>query len=345
MKYYVKVAIGLVILMMFVSCAPTYESKGDKAYKAAQNAQGDIQRKLRKEAYIYYQKALKNHPNKVSIRLRNRFIEMTLVRAEMVLDEGSAAMDAIPLYMDDIDKTITTDVGTEMKERYAAFLTAFADSSFKNRKLYHGLKIIDKAITIAVNKSSIEKRKQDIIDNFAKENYEAAELEYVNGKTNADAEALVRAEFMVQVALLYDKNYAGAKELLGNIYKENKGTYSAYEAVVIDKPDTNVYDAVNKYDILLAVPLINVVGRLATLKVEMYNYSCNPQRLRPRNFSVVDANGKKYKGAKSSKIDREIIDQEHEAKMTLRFNKGPSKIKKLVFESDDGDHYTEKVFF
>ena len=56
-------------------------------------------------------------------------------------------------------------------------------------------------------------------------------------------------------------------------------------------------------------------------------------------------NGKKYPGQKSSKIEKEIVDQEHEVKMTLRFNTRGAKIKKLTFQSDDGDHYTEKVFF
>lgn len=341
MKYYLKVAFSLVIMLMVISCAPTYESKGNKAYKAARNAQGNIQRKLRKEAYIYYKKAIKAHPDKIGIRLRNRFIEMTLVRAEMVLDEGSAQMDALPLFMVDIDGIINADVETELKERYASFLVALADSSFSKRRLYQGLNTLDKAIGVAVNKSPIEKKKQDIVDNFAKENFEAAEIEYINGKTNEDAESLVRAEFMTKVALMYDKNYPGAKEQLSKLYRENRGTYSAYEAVVIDKPDTNIYDAVNKYDILLAVPVVSG----GTLKVEMYNYSCNPQRLRARNFHVVGVNGKKYPGQKSSKIGKEILDQEHEAKLTLRFNTRGAKIKKLTFLSDDGDHYTEKVFF
>ncbi len=341
MKYYVKIAIGLIIAMMVISCAPTYESKGNKAYKAAQNAQGDVRRKLHKEAYLYYKKAIQAHPNKIGIQLRNRFIEMTLVRAEMVLNEGSADMDALPLFMADVDSIMTTDVNTELKERYASFIVALADSSFEKRKLYYGLKMLDKAIAVAVNKAPIEKKKSDIIDNFAKENFEAAEIEYVNGKTNEDAEALVRAEFMVKVALLYDKDYPGARDLLSKLYKENRGTYSAYEAVVIDKPDTSIYDQVNKYDILLAVPAFSG----GTAKVEMYNYSYNPLRLRPRNFHLVDERGRKFTATKASKIEKEILDQEHETKMTLRFNTRGAKIKKLTYESDNGEHYTEKMFY
>lgn len=329
---------------MIISCSPTYESKGDKAYKAALKTQGDVQRKLRKEAYIYYQKALEAHPDKVGNRLRSRFIEMTLYRAEMVLNEGSSAMAALPLYIDDIDKAITPDVSAETKERYAAFIAALADSSFKKRKLYQGLNLLEKAIKISISKTSYENKKKEIVANFAKENYEAAEIEMINGKTNEDAESLVRAEFMVKVALRYDSKYPGANELLSQLYKENRNTYSAYEAVVIDKPDTTIYDEINKYDILLAVPVVSQKRGSATLKVEMYNYSCNPQRLRPRNFCIVDTRGKVFAGIKSSKIDREIVDQEHEVKMTLRFKRGSAPIKKLYFKSDDKDHYTEKNF-
>lgn len=345
MKYYLNFVVCIIGLMLLISCSPSYESKGDTAYREAQKAfDGSIKRKLLKEAYIYYKKAMDAHPNRIGLRLRNRFIEMTLERAEMVINEGSAEMDAIPLFMRDIDGNLTADVESQNKERYANFLVTLADSCFKKYRLYEGLNLLDKAAGVAVNKAPIEAKKKNKMDNFAQENYDAAEIEYVNGKTNQDAESLVRAEFMVKVALLYDENYPNAQKLLSDLRKENKGTYSAYEAVVTDKPDSNIYDAVNKYDILLAVPDI-MAGRNPVAKVEMYNYSCNPQRLRGRNFFIEDVNGKKFKALPSSKFGREIIDQEHETKMTLRFRSSGAKIKKLAYESDDKEHYTEKILF
>lgn len=345
MNFHVKAFISVIVILLLMSCSNTYESKGDKAYKLAKNAQGDTGRKLKKEAYMYYRQAIKAHPEKVSMNLRNRFIEMTLARAEMVLLDGSYKMDAIPLFIKDIDGVLNTDVDQQLKERYAAFLVAMADSSLKIHKLYQGLNTLDKAIGVAVNKVPIEKKKLDIIDNFAKENYEAAEIEMINGITNQDAESLVRAEFMVQVALLYDKGYPGAKEMLSKLRKENRGTYSAYEAVVYEKPDTNIFDQINKYDILLAVPKVADASRSAYMEVELYNYSCNPQRLRPKNFFIEDTRGRKYTALKSSKMEKEIVDQEHEVKLKLRFKKSGAKIKKLAFQSDDGDSYTEKLFF
>lgn len=340
-----KTVICVAVLLMLMSCATSYEAKGNKAYRSSKNAVGDVQRKLRKEAYIFYQKAIKAHPDKINIKLRNQYIEMALLRANMILSEGTADMDAIPLLIEDLDNMLTPDVNETNKENYAKFLMLVADSSFARSKLYKGLNTLEKAIEVAVNKAPIEEKKQSILDNFAKENYDAAEIEMINGKTNEDAEGLVRAEFLAQVALLYDKNYKDAKELLSKLRVENVGTYSAYEAVVLDKPDTNIFDQINKYDILLAVPDLKVTGRSVLMAVEMYNYSCNPQRLRPRNYYIVDTKGKQFKALPSSKIDREIVDQEHEVKMKLRFRSAGAKIEKLVYESDDKEHYTEKYFF
>ena len=340
-----KTVLCIAIAMMLMSCATSYEAKGNKAYKASKKAVGDVQRKLRKEAYIFYQKAIKAHPDKINIKMRNQYVEMALLRADMILSEGSADMDAIPLIIEDLDNMINADVNEVNKENYAKFLSVLADSSFSKSKLYKGLNLLDKAMAVAVNKAPFEGKKKGILDNFAKENYDAAEIEMINGKTNEDAEGLVRAEFLAQVALLYDKDYKEAKELLSKLREENVGTYSAYEAVVLDKPDTNIFDQVNKYDILLAAPDVKVTGSSVLMAVEMYNYSCNPQRLRPRNFYIVDADGKEFKALETSKIEREIVDQEHEVKMKLRFKKSRAKIKKLVYESDNKEHYTEKYFF
>lgn len=345
MKYLLKISICAIGLMLVISCTTSYESKGNGAYREAlRAADGSIKRIKFKEAYYYFKKAVDTHPNRIGLQLRNRFIEMTLGRAEMVLNEGSAEMDALPLFIKDIDKHLTADVDAQNKERYASFLVSLADSCFSKLRLYEGLNLLDKATGVATNKAPIEAKKKAKMDNFAQENYDAAELEMANGKANEDAEALVRAEFMVKVALMFDENYPNAKRLLSDLYKENKGTYSAYEAVVTDRPDSNIYDAVNKYDILLAVPDL-IAGKNPVLKTDMYNYSCNPQRLRGKNFFIEDANGKRFYALPSSKFAKEIVDQEHETKMTLRFRSSGAKIKKLAFESDDKDHYTEKVFF
>jgi tetratricopeptide (TPR) repeat protein len=343
MRHIAKAVIGLTVLIMLASCTTSYEAKGDAAYKAAQKTEGDEQRLLQKKAYLFYQQAIQARPDKVGNRLRNRFVEMTLNRANMVLSEGSADMGALPLYIEDLDSSMTPEVRPELKTQYANFIMKLADSSFTNQKIYEGLDYIDKALAIAPDKSAIQERKAAVVENLAKDNYEMAKMEYENGKEQKDHEALVRAEYYAKLALYYDEDYPGAQELLSKLYQQNLKTYSAYEAVVTDKPDSNIYYQVNEYDILLAVPTIKL-GRAAVAKVSMYNYSYNPLRVMSSNFALVDDKGRKYTATKASRIKKEILDQEHELeKMTLVFPKPRGKIKKLVYEYKD--HYTEKNFF
>jgi hypothetical protein len=342
MRHGIWVAVSLSALVLASSCTTTYESKGDKAYKASLKASGDSKRLLEKEAYVFYRKAVKMHPDRIGARLRNRFVEMTLSRANMVLIEGSATMDALPFFIEDIDTVLTADVDPANKTKYAEFLVTLADSNFAIQKLYKGLGFIDKAIKIAPDPASFQKKRDDVVANFAKSNFDMAKAEYDQGKTEQDFQSLVRAEYHTQLALLYNKSYPGAEELLSTLHQLNLANYSAYKAVVEDMPDTTVFRQVNKYDILLAVPTHSSTGATTTLLLNIYNYSYNPLRLRPENFIIVDVNDVKYSALPSTKIDPEILEQEHEAKLHLVFKTGSAKIKKVMYDS--GDHHTEKFF-
>ncbi len=329
--------------MMLASCTSSYENKGNKAYKASQKATGDAQRLLKKEAYIHYRTALKKAPDKVSPRLRNRFIEVTLFRANMVLTQGSSNMDALPLLIEDIDSTLSPEVNPELKTQYANFLVMIADSNFAMEKTYEGLEFLDKALSVAVDKTPIQAKKDKIVSNMAEENFVMAQTEYEAGKDGDSHESLIRSEFFTLLALYYDEDHEEAKKLLSKLREKNIKSYSAYEAVVHDKPDSTIYFSVNKYDILLAVPTYAPRGSRATAKVMLYNYSYNPLRLRPSQFSLVDVNGKKYSATTASRIGKEILDQEHEVEMLLVFPKPAAKVKKLVYENDE--HFSEKYFF
>ncbi len=344
MNHFLKAVICLSVLMMLASCTSSYENKGNKAYKASQKAQGDAQRLLKKEAYIHFRTALKKAPEKVTPRLRNRFIEVSLFRANMVLNEGSANMDALPLLLEDIDSTLNPEVDPELKTLYANLLTNLADSSFAKQKTYEAMEFLDKAMNVAVDKSPIQSKKEKIVKSLAEENFVMAETEFENGKDSESHESLIRAEFLTLLTLYYDKDHKEAQELLSKLRKKNVKSYSAYEAVVHDKPDSTIYYSVNKYDILLAVPTQRVGGSRLTAKVMMYNYSYNPLKLRPSQFSLVDVNGNKYQALPSSKMgSKEFLDQEHETEMLLIFPRPKADVKKLVYENDE--HYSEKYFF
>ncbi|MBD3391927.1 MAG: hypothetical protein GF418_07655 [Chitinivibrionales bacterium] len=292
---------------------------------------------------MYYLQAVKAHPERISKQLRNRFVEMSLARAKLVLVEGSTQMDALPLLLEDIDSVLTADVESYLRNQYADFLILYADSNFANQKLYDGIGHLERAVEVAADKAQYTRKLEEVNSNLAKDNFEIAQMEFEQGKTEKDHEALVRAEFRTKLALYYDEEYPGAAELLSKIYKQNMPHYSAYEAVVTDKPDSNIYDQINKYDILLAVPELNRAGASATAIMSMYNYSYNPLRLRAKDFALVNEQGQKFPASTSSSIKKEILDQEHEVKMTLRFGGVQGSIQKLIYEN--GDHYTEKCFY
>jgi hypothetical protein len=132
-------------------------------------------------------------------------------------------------------------------------------------------------------------------------------------------------------------------DLLSKTRELNTATYSAYLKVIDPPPDTTIFDAINKFDILLAIAAQLKRGRTLTMQVTMWNNSYNPQRLRYDRFYLLDENGKKYTALKSSKIKPEILDQEVETKLTLNFPAPKARIEKFVYENKP--HYSEKRFF
>jgi hypothetical protein len=65
----------------------------------------------------------------LSYKFKQRFLEITLNRANMVLEEGSYDMDAIHLFMEDLDSLLNKDSPADLKQRYTDFLCLMADSS------------------------------------------------------------------------------------------------------------------------------------------------------------------------------------------------------------------------
>jgi hypothetical protein len=338
-----RIVIGLSVLALIASCGlASYEQRGDSAYRKAQNLEGGEKRLQQKMAYTMYQRAIEMHPNKVNNRLRSRFLELSLSRAKMVLDEGSANSDAIPLFQNDIEKHLTTDAPANIRQEYALFLIQLADSFAIREQTEQALMTIDKAISFASDPSSLQQKKQELMGKVAKENLELAQVEYENGKQNKDVDALLRAEYYVQVSLLYQAGNKEAEQLLSELRKANVATYSGYLRVIENIVDSTMFRKVNKYDILLAVPTIKQAGAVS-MTVNIYNYSYNPLRMKSENFFIADVSGKRYKANPSKLADPEILDQEHEAKYTLTFPKISGPVAKLIYEN--GPHYTEKCFF
>jgi hypothetical protein len=336
-----RLVTGLSVLSLMMSCAPksANQKRGDAAYRLSQKLDGNEKRIQLKTAYMYYDKAIKENPDKVPPILRNRYIEVTLVRANMVLNEGAAHMDAIPLFLEDIDKYNNQDVTPDLKQQYCMFLLQMADSSSGKGRFDEALETINRAEKVASDPSAAAKKRQELRTKMAQENYDLAEMDYANGKANKDAEDYVKAEFWALTALYFDSTHAAAKKILKDVRKENVSTYSAYLRVIDPIPDSAVFKKINKYDILLAIPTMAKRGGTITAIIDIYNYSYNPLKLKAEHFSFVDVNGRHY-AAKSVRIDPEMLDQEHEAKLKLIFPAASAEIVKLEYKN--GDHFTEK---
>jgi hypothetical protein len=327
------------VMLLSYSCSyiSSDVSKGNKAYNQAKKAEGINKRLLEKRAYIFFQKHYNatSDKSKLNLDFRRKFIEMSLVRANMVLLEGTYDMDAIKLFIRDIDSCLTKEIPSEVRQEYAKFLLLMADSSIARNKLDEALEWIAKAQSVVDDPSPMEAKRKEVIADFTKQYFELASQSYAEGIDNKNEESLVKAEYYIQLAMVYDPKYPGAEDLLSKIRKANVNTYSGYARVIEGKLDPRV----NKYDIYLAV-----VSGTTNMTLSMFNYSYNPLRLKAEDFYLVDVNGEKYRALPSSKIDPEILDTQHETKnLKLVFPKPKAEIKKVVYEN--GEHYTEKNFF
>jgi hypothetical protein len=336
-----RIIIGLTIASLIASCSiGSYEQRGNTAYNKARSSSDYEKRMAQKTAYMWYQKAIQTHPDKISATLRSRYIEMSLVRAKMVLDEGNSQSDPIPLFINDIEKYMTPDAAPNLKQDYALFLVQLADSFSAKQNFQRALTTIDKAISFASDPSSLIQAKEKLMGNVAKENLDLATAEFENSKQNKDADARVRAEYYCNLSLYFDSTNKDALVLRSELHKANLATYSGYLRVIENIQDSALFRKINKFDILLAVSAVG--GNGTNLTFSMRNYSYNPLRLKSEHFFIVDENNKRYQAA-AKKIEPEILDQEHEAPdIKLSFPNPAGKVVKLVYEN--GPHYTEKCF-
>jgi tetratricopeptide (TPR) repeat protein len=344
MKYVLRLLLGVGACALLISCASGPEAAGDKAYEAAKKATGDNRRTQLKTAYLSYSKAVKENPDKISNKLRERYIDMCITRVKMMLDEGNASVEAIPHLMDDIEAVLTPEVAADLKQRYAAFIVQLGDSSAAKTNYIDALNYYDKAIEKAADPAPFQETRRSVIKKVAEEGYDFAVMEYETGQKEKDPGKFIRAEYFAYVALYYDSTFDKAQKLLSDLRKLNRGTYSAYLSVADDGEEkTSIFKKVNKWDILIAVPTIKVGPGGGTVVIHMYNYSFNHLRMKAEDFSLVDANGKEVK-ALPSKMDPDFLEYEKEAQYTLRFPGGLNgEIKKITYKN--GEHYTEKVFF
>jgi hypothetical protein len=335
-----KSVLGLSVLILLASCALSDEGKGDSSYERAKKATGDQQRILQKEAYMRYRLAVTANPSRVSNKLRNRYAEMVLLRANMTLSEGNADLPGIDIFIEDLDKIWSPDMLPANKKSYADFLVQLSDSIMVRGRVMAALSKIDKALEVCDDRSAYTQKRDALVQNLVKQNLDLAKSEFDEGTKGKDEEMLVRAEFHVQVARLFDSTNAEINKLLSDIRRGNTGYYSAYRKVIDPIPDTVIFRKIDKYGILLCIPSISNKN---IIEVSMYNYTYNPLRLKNEFFFVVDENGKRYQAGPAPKIEKEILDQQIETKFKLVFPATEAPMKKLIYEA--GEYYSEKLFY
>ncbi|MDR2578517.1 MAG: hypothetical protein LBC70_06895 [Chitinispirillales bacterium] len=341
MKHLLKVLVGVGVFMVLFSCATGDEAAGDKAYNMAQRTSGDTRRTQLKTAFMHYSRAVSANPEKVTTRLRNRFIEMCLVRARMMLEEGNAGMGALPLLMGDIEGQLKDDVLPDLRQQYAAFLVQLGDSSAAKSRFIDALAFYDRAIENAADPAPFREKRRAVIRGVAEENYEIGMMELEMGQREKDDSKLIRAEYFAKVALYFDSTFEKAQKLLSDAYRVNTSSYSAYIAVVDDYTDTLMFRTINKFDILLSVNLLNTRGGETVFR--MHSNTFNPLRMRSEHFALVDVNGRRHHAAAGQRMHPDILDFEREAEYKLRFPAVTGQVKSMIYEN--GPHFTEKFFF
>ena len=329
-------------LALTLSCGlPSYEQQGDDAYMRAQKTEGLKKLEAQKLAYVMYKKAMLAHPDKVSAAQHDRFLEMTITRAEMILTDGGASSDALPLFQEEINTYLSVKSPAALRQQYALLLVQIADSFVANTRYSNALDYFNKAVAIAADPSPVVGAKQQAFATGAKAYLDRARQEYTTGKKDKNAEAMILAEYYAEAAFLLDSTMSETQKLRSDIRKETISVFSNFRKVIDAMPDTALFKKVDKFDIFFAIPSMQKGGPVV-LNVRMLNRSYNPVRLSARDFYLADTTGKRYQALPAT-LDPDLLDQDRQATYVLRFPRPAGTIAKLIYSS--GPHYSEKCFF
>jgi hypothetical protein len=335
------VSLGAALLFATSCGVSTYERSGDGAYMRAQRLRGDEKEFAQKQAYQLYLLAIKYHPDNIGYRLRSRFVEMSIARARMILSTDGLFADALPFFIEDIDNYCTPAMPAYVKQGYALFLVQMADSFSMRDRYLESLRYLDKAITGATDRGAIGRHRDSTLAAAVKENFDRALREFTRGSAGGDGDALVRAEYYVRAALVFDSSFGAAKRLLSDCRKKTIGICCDYRRALDSLPDTLLFRRVEKNTLYLAVPSLKV-NDVASLTVLVSNYSNGAIALKAGNFFLVNSSGTRYRAFEADSVIV-YLDQYRKASFPLRFPRPTGAIARLVFEN--GTHSTEKDFF
>ncbi len=336
------VILSLGFALLAVSCVnSSYERQGDAAYARARKLQGDEKQFAQKQAYQLYLLAITTHPNNIGYQLRSRFIEMSIARARMLLSMNGLFADPLQFFIEDIDRYLTGDMPSDIKQNYAIFLVQMADSFSGRNRYLESLRYLDKATAYANDLHEIGHLREGTVAHAVKENFDRSAQELAIGKESGNGDALVRAEYYAEAALVFDSASTEVRKLLSECRKKTIGILCDYRNVLDSLPDTLLFRRVEKSTIFLAVPSFRIDNE-AVLTVMLSNYSNGALDLKQGDFSLTDISGKRYPALEAEK-EIELVDQYSKTRFMLRFPKPAGAIAKFIFEK--GTHYAEKDFF
>jgi hypothetical protein len=335
------------LLLSLTACKSAEESKGDKAWKAAQGIENYAKKVLElKKAYTWYRQAVKKAGPTATGELKNKYLDATMTRIEIITENGGVNVDVISYLREDMESYIKdSTASSDIRDRYSKFLMDVADDYKEKGQLSLCMTNLSQAYEIAdKNKAAVQQKQEEISIEYATTQVDIAKDYLASAKKEKDIPDYIRADYFANAALYYDSTNSAAKAILKKTTKELISSYTAYVSVITEKPDTSLFKAINKNDILISAPTISTKGKTVSTKLVMFNDSYNAVRIKKENFFIEYENGK-IVGATKFKSEKRLIDQEHEETMYVSFPKKSGKIKKIIFETRNKEHRSEKLLF
>lgn len=339
MKKYVIMAIALSMIVL-TGCGP--EGKGDSAWKAAQTASDEGNRKFKeKEAYLRYKEAFDNANKKAKVpaKLFNKYLLAYIVRIENILEETSPQSDPIRIMRKDIESLLIKDnVSDDNKNRYAKWLITVAQYYRDNDDISRCIEELKNAKAAAADKSITDAVEAETKSEYAKFQLVSSQGFIEQAKSTKDPLDYIRAEYYAKATLKYDPQNVEAQKILNIARKELIPSLSAYESAITEYIDTALFNEINSDGVLMAVPAIKPAKGKTQLDISFYNNSYNAIKPRGRMFKLVLTDGKEIE-ASEIEFEKKVLDQKYDVKGKLVFKGefGKDKIKKLSFYSESGD--------
>jgi hypothetical protein len=129
MNSVVKVVGCAGLLALLVSCSLSSEGRGNRAYAESKKALSASDKRLKeKEAYMCYLDVMTHKGDRANLTVHTRFLELSINRAALFLEQAGMGSGQIKLMIADVDKYLNAETPAEVKTKYASLLERIADS-------------------------------------------------------------------------------------------------------------------------------------------------------------------------------------------------------------------------